>query len=153
MRTLALFALLFGFLLSGAACRIGSTASRTTPIQELGSSVDDCLSRNRGKPVLIAFIAQWNQAGVFPRYALETDEARAAIQQHGVIPVVADVTTRKDLLSLEDVARLGVPLMVLHASDRTRKFNLSQDTVFVSSKNGVTMTNGAAVAEFIREHL
>jgi thiol:disulfide interchange protein len=145
MRTFALVTSLLSFLVSGTACRVASTAtSRTIPIQELGSSVDDCLSRNRGKPVLIAFIAQWSPTAKLPRRALETDEARAAIRQHRVVPVVADVTDRKDLLStVDDFARVGVPCIFLYTSDRSRKFHVPADS----------MADGAAIAQFIREHL
>lgn len=154
MRTVILLASLCGLILGGTACRVVSDSSRATQIQELGSSVDDCLSRNRGRPVLIAFVAKWDTTGVFPRWALETDQARAAIRQHEVVPIVADVTERMDVLTgLQRFGRAGPPLVVLFNRDHTREFVLANDTNFVTSKNGVTITNGEIIAQFIRDYL
>jgi len=140
-------------ILSGAACHTPSSPT-VAKTQDIGPSLDDCLARNRGRPVLIAFIWKWSPTGVGPRHALETPEAIDAMREHDVIPVIADLTDRRDLFpTLRVFDRLSPPFIVLYSSDRKRKPFVSEYSPFFTRRNGQTVIDGAAVARIIREYL
>jgi hypothetical protein len=152
---LVLIVSLIGSLSGLTGCRGGlANSSHALELQEVGSSVKACLARHQGKPVLIAFVTQSSPSGLFPRHALQTDDANAALRRHGVVPVIADVTARPDLLSfLEVYGRVGIPFVVLYSSDRAQKHYMPADTIYATNKSGVVIPDGAAIAGFIREHL
>jgi len=155
VRTTIPIALAVALIISGAACRAPSPPSpAVAKIQDIGPSLDECLARNHGRPVLIAFTAHWSPSGVGPRYALETPEAIEAMRQHHVVPVIADLTNRRDLFpTLRVFDRLSPPFIVLYSSDRTRKPFVSEYSTFFTTRDGKTVSDGAAVARIIREFL
>jgi len=155
MRTTVIIAFAVALILSGAACRVSSPPSPgVAKLQDIGPSLDDCLARNQGRPVLIAFVAGWSPSGLGPRYALQTPEATEAMRRHHVVPVVADVTERHDLFpTLRVFGREGPPFIVLYSSDRARKPYVSEYSPFFIKRDGQTVSDGAAVARIIREYL
>ena len=143
-------------LLSGTACRIPDpTARQTAELEDIGSSLEDCLARHRGRPVLIAFIAGWGATGLGPKYALNTPEAMEAMRQHHDVPVIADVTRRRDLFAVmnREFHRPGPPFIVLYSSDRARKPFVSEYSTFITERDGKAASDGMAVARIIRGYL
>ncbi|MBX3439620.1 MAG: thioredoxin family protein [Planctomycetaceae bacterium] len=67
-------------------------------------------------PVLIDFTAEWCQICKFnERTALNTEATAAFVEEHGVVPLIADWTEEDPIISkwLDRFGRIGVPLYVI----------------------------------------
>lgn len=76
-----------------------------------------------GSPVFIDFTADWClTCKVNERTVLETDTVRAAMAEHGVVPLKADWTRRDPEITawLQRYGRAGVPFYIVLPSDRSR---------------------------------
>jgi len=141
-------------VIGGGGCVPYPERAPALQLQELGAALDDYLARHRGRPVLIAFIAAWSPTAMGPRFALETPEAAAAMRAYLVVPVVADLTYRRELFpTLQRFDRLTPPFMVVYGARRTRPPFVSEYSSFVVEREGKWVSDGAAVARMIREYL
>jgi len=73
------------------------------------------------KPILVDFTADWCfNCKTNERLALNTAETKALVEQHGVVPLVADFTDESSEIKqwLDSFGVIGVPLTVIFPADR-----------------------------------
>jgi thiol:disulfide interchange protein len=91
-------------------------------VQKFGASVEECLSRYPGHPVVILVTAKWSPSCWLPVKLLETPEVGEAGLRHNAVFVLADLTVPN--VGLDELQELhgqaGVPYLVIYHADHSK---------------------------------
>lgn len=104
---------------------MGEKEQRPAPklaVQQMGESLESCLSHYKGHPVVLLVTARWSPGLGLIEQKLNAPEVAAACLPFNAVVVVADMTSRRQELQ-ELTARqhqAGVPYMLVYAADRSR---------------------------------
>lgn len=100
-------------------------------VQEFEATLEECLSRYQGHPVVLLVNSMWSPAQVLVNKQLTSPEVAEACLRYNAVVVLADLTQRHEDLAklLKQHGMSGVPYLAVYSADRSRPPFVGQ-TVF-----------------------